>query len=125
MNGLYIDSVRLNYDKAEQNGFDKYPLNIRCIKNLNKIDFKNRVTFLVGENGIGKSTFIEALALKVGLNPEGGTQNTTFSTYDDYSHRRCCNYFGILSLPPLSPHAILPRKPPENFRKTQTPQKND
>ena len=85
MNGLYIDSVRLNYDKVKQTSLDKYPLNIRCIKNLDKIEFKNRVTFLVGENGIGKSTFIEALALKVGLNPEGGTQNITFSTYDDYS----------------------------------------
>ena len=86
MNGLYIDSVRINYDKVKDIGFDNYPLNIKCIKNLDKIDFKNRVTFLVGENGIGKSTFIEALALKVGLNPEGGTQNTTFSTYDDYSN---------------------------------------
>ena len=85
MNGLYIESVRLNYDKVKQTSLDKYPLNIKCMKNLDKIEFKNRVTFLVGENGIGKSTFIEALALKVGLNPEGGTQNTTFSTYDDYS----------------------------------------
>lgn len=85
MNGLYIDSVRLDYDKAQIDGFDKYPLNIECVQNLDVVNFKNRVTFLVGENGIGKSTFIEALALKIGLNPEGGTQNTRFSTYDDYS----------------------------------------
>lgn len=31
------------------------------------------VTFLVGENGSGKSTIIEALAVAYGLSPEGGT----------------------------------------------------
>lgn len=39
----------------------------------------------MGENGSGKSTLLEALAIAKGLNPEGGTRNYNFSTYDDYS----------------------------------------
>jgi predicted ATPase len=39
------------------------------------------VTFLVGENGSGKSTIAEAIAMAYGLDPEGGTRNTRRSTY--------------------------------------------
>ncbi len=47
--------------------------------------FKSNITFFVGENGSGKSTLLEAFAVACGLNPEGGTANYRFSTYDDYS----------------------------------------
>jgi len=40
---------------------------------------------LVGENGTGKSTIIEAIAVSMGLNPEGGTQNFNFKTQDTHS----------------------------------------
>ena len=43
------------------------------------------VTFFVGENGIGKSTLIEAIAVAAGFNPEGGTRNYSFSTADSHS----------------------------------------
>ena len=33
----------------------------------------------------GKSTLIEAIAIALGLNPEGGSNNMQFSNYDDYS----------------------------------------
>ena len=33
----------------------------------------------------GKSTLIEAIAISLGLNPEGGSNNMKFSNYDDYS----------------------------------------
>ena len=33
----------------------------------------------------GKSTLIEAIAISLGLNPEGGSNNMQFSNYDDYS----------------------------------------
>ena len=38
------------------------------------------VTFLVGENGSGKSTVIEALAMAYGLNAEGGSRNVMHQT---------------------------------------------
>lgn len=38
------------------------------------------VTFLVGENGLGKSTLVEAVAVALGLNPEGGSRSFRFAT---------------------------------------------
>ena len=45
----------------------------------NGIDF-GQATVLVGENGSGKSTILEALAEAYGLNPEGGSTGARFST---------------------------------------------
>uniref|UniRef100_UPI003F498ABA AAA family ATPase n=1 Tax=Amycolatopsis sp. CA-151526 TaxID=3239921 RepID=UPI003F498ABA len=44
------------------------------------LELPGGVTFLVGENGTGKSTLIEALAVAAGFNPEGGSQNFRFAT---------------------------------------------
>ena len=38
------------------------------------------ITVLVGDNGVGKSTMVEALAAAFGLNPEGGTHNAMHKT---------------------------------------------
>ena len=73
---LFIKKITLDRDKI--NNYDVYPFNIEVKKHLEDIKFNKPVTFLVGENGIGKSTFIEALAVQVGLNPEGGSQNFNF-----------------------------------------------
>lgn len=43
------------------------------------------VTFFAGENGTGKSTLLEGIAVAYGYNPEGGTQNYRFSIYHDVS----------------------------------------
>lgn len=38
------------------------------------------MTFLVGDNGTGKSTLVEALAVAAGFNPEGGSRSIRFAT---------------------------------------------
>jgi predicted ATPase len=38
------------------------------------------VTFFLGANGTGKSTLLEALAMALGFNAEGGSVNFRFST---------------------------------------------
>ena len=43
------------------------------------------MTFLVGENGTGKSTLLEAVAVACGFNAEGGTRNFDFSTRATHS----------------------------------------
>jgi len=43
------------------------------------------VTFLVGENGSGKSTILEAIAVACGFNAEGGSVNLRFSTKATHS----------------------------------------
>lgn len=77
--------TRITIDKDSIPDMTKYPFNIDIIKNFDSIDLTKQVTFLVGENGIGKSTFIEALAVSLGLNPEGGTENFHFKTKDTHS----------------------------------------
>ena len=40
---------------------------------------------IIGVNGTGKSTLLEAVAAAYGLNPEGGSRNFRFSTRDTHS----------------------------------------
>ena len=51
---------------------DTFPFNIPAIKALERVEFHQPITFLVGENGSGKSTFLEALAAGVGAITVGG-----------------------------------------------------
>ena len=62
-----------------------YPFCLPIIQNMTEISFHSNVTFFVGENGSGKSTLIEAIALSLNLNPEGGNKNTLFSTSSTHS----------------------------------------
>ena len=64
--------------KIDWNGVDApdiYPFSIPAIASLGEIEFHPDVTFIVGENGVGKSTLIEAIAVAMGFGPEGGTKN--------------------------------------------------
>lgn len=63
----------------------EYPYNIPVISQLHEFEFKSSVTFIVGENGTGKSTFVEALAISAGFNPEGGSHYLNYHTYDSHS----------------------------------------
>ena len=62
-----------------------YPFNIPAIRTLKQLKFHPRVTYFVGENGMGKSTLLEAIAVYCGFNPEGGSKNFNFSTKDSHS----------------------------------------
>ncbi len=81
---LIIKKIIFERDKVES--FDKYPFNIEVIKNLKEITLTSPVTFFVGENGIGKSTIIEAIAVALGLPAEGGTQNFRYKTKNTTSN---------------------------------------
>ncbi|MBQ9624582.1 MAG: AAA family ATPase, partial [Clostridia bacterium] len=83
MNKLFVKSIELKSDEIPS--LNEYPFSIDCIKQLERIDFKAAVTFFYGENGTGKSTLLEAIAIALGINAEGGSENFAFSTYDDYS----------------------------------------
>ena len=82
MKNLFIKGIRLNRDDIDES---VYPYNIECLKNFDELKIDNNVTFFYGENGVGKSTLVEAIAIALGLNPEGGSNNMQFSNYDDYS----------------------------------------
>jgi predicted ATPase len=79
----YLLSIELFRQGIES--FDRYPFNLPAIRNLNRLELHPKVTFIVGENGTGKSTLLEALAVCLGLNPEGGSRNFNFSTRQSHS----------------------------------------
>lgn len=79
----YLRRVELLRDKIEHP--ERYPFNLPAVRELESLDFHARVTYLVGENGVGKSTLLEALAAAWGFNPEGGTLNFNFATAETHS----------------------------------------
>ncbi len=62
-----------------------YLRNIPSLKDFQGIKIDKPVTFFVGENGSGKSTLLEAIAVALGLNPEGGSKNFNFATKETHS----------------------------------------
>lgn len=82
MNEQFIQGLSIDWDKIERSS---YLREIAAINKLEELEFDKPITFFVGENGSGKSTLLEALAVAYGFNPEGGTKNYSFSTYDSHS----------------------------------------
>lgn len=64
---------------------NRFPYTVPAIRHLEKLVFHPKVTFLIGENGTGKSTLLEAIAVAYGLNPEGGGRNFNFTTRSSHS----------------------------------------
>lgn len=79
----YLRSMTLLRDEVPS--FSRYPFELPAVASLEKLDFHPKVTYIVGENGMGKSTLLEAVAVALGFNPEGGTLNFTFSTATTHS----------------------------------------
>ena len=81
---LDIREIRIDEGIPETEYYADLPA-VRQIVREHGLTLTKSVTFLVGENGIGKSTLIEAIAVAAGFNPEGGTRNYSFSTADSHS----------------------------------------
>ena len=65
--------------------YQAYPYNIPSVREMGRLEFHADVTFFVGENGAGKSTVLDAIALALGYAPEGGTRNVQLKTTDSVS----------------------------------------
>lgn len=78
---LYVSRVRLK----EGGERDSYVFRLPAVRHLGEMVLTKPVTFFVGENGTGKSTLLEGIAVAFGFNPEGGTRNFNFSSRDTHS----------------------------------------
>lgn len=84
----YLLEVKLKRDQIS--GFDQYPFSLPAVRHLDTLKLHPAVTFLVGENGTGKSTLLEAIAVAWGFNPEGGSRNFRFTTRASHSPLHEC-----------------------------------
>ncbi len=81
---LYIN--RIVFDRPlDKNSYLNHLPAVKHLINNGNLKLNKKVTFFVGENGTGKSTLIEAIAVAFGFNAEGGGRNFNFSTNASHS----------------------------------------
>ena len=79
----YLIEIILKRDEIED--FNQYPFSLEAFRNFDRLALHPKVTFFVGENGTGKSTLLEAIAVANEFNPEGGGKNFGFKTRESHS----------------------------------------
>jgi len=62
---IYLRQVNIHEEKFPV--FDDYPFDLKILQNTNEVQFDAPVTLFCGENGTGKSTLLEAIAIKCGI----------------------------------------------------------
>lgn len=77
---IHLRSVALDGSAALKQ--DAFPFNVPVIQSLTKLEFTAPVTFLVGENGSGKSVLLETLACAVGSITAGSESVKTDKTLE-------------------------------------------
>lgn len=82
LSSRFIRSLTIDWDAVPR---DSYLRGILALTRLESLEFSCDVTIFAGENGTGKSTLLEAIAVAAGFNREGGTLNYAHSSYDDVS----------------------------------------
>lgn len=85
MKRWYVENVCLSQDLDSDSYLNQLPV-IRNLKKQDGLSLRGDLIFFVGENGTGKSTLLEAIAIASGFNPEGGTKNFNFSTKSSHSN---------------------------------------
>ena len=91
MNTQFIKGLSIDWNRIAPYS---YLREIEALHDLKSLEFTSPITFFVGENGSGKSTLLEAIAIAAGFNPEGGSRNYHFSTFD--SHSELCEAIRIV-----------------------------
>ena len=71
----YLREISIREDVDVDVDVDDYPFTIPAVRCIDTIYPRADVTFFVGENGAGKSTILEAIAVASGLPSEGGSPN--------------------------------------------------
>lgn len=69
---LFLRKINFQLERLPKTAFHQYLFQIPALSCVQELVFHKPITFFSGENGTGKSTLLEAIAVGYGLNPEGG-----------------------------------------------------
>jgi predicted ATPase len=67
-----LKSIKILRDRVER--WDTYPFSVAAIRSLDELKLRSRICLFAGENGTGKSSLLEAIAVHYGFGPEGGNR---------------------------------------------------
>lgn len=79
---VFIKKVCIDWEHFSE---ESYLHHIPALTGMKELSFSGPVTYFAGENGTGKSTLLEAIAIAWGFNPEGGSIHYSFSIHDSHS----------------------------------------
>jgi len=68
-----LKKIKLLRERVED--WNSYPFCVSAISSLDELVLHSRICFFAGENGTGKSTLLEAIAVHYGFGREGGTRS--------------------------------------------------
>lgn len=80
----YLRRITL-MDDVPSDAFARHPLNLPLFRSGFEWELTSPITILVGANGSGKSTILEAIAAHCGFALTGGTKNVAHRTAEDES----------------------------------------
>ncbi len=84
MSAKYISNIYFDNSLNKDSYLNDLPV-IKFLSKNQNLALSSDITFFVGENGTGKSTLLEAIAVAFGFNAEGGSKNFNFSTNATHS----------------------------------------
>lgn len=89
-----LKKIKLLRDRVED--WKSYPFSVPAISSFDELVLRSRVCFFAGENGTGKSTLLEAIAVHYGFGREGGTRS--FMNDSTESNHSVDQLVGVLRL---------------------------
>lgn len=84
---MLVDRVDVHPDRLDPADRTAWPFTVPAVGRLTEtgLTFESPVTFLVGENGSGKSTIVEAIADACKINSQGGKAGTKYASAGEHT----------------------------------------
>lgn len=77
---IFLSTVSISNAASDQSD---YPFNVPIIKRLSTVEFTTPITYFIGENGSGKSTFLEGIAAGINHRTTGSQDISRDSTLEN------------------------------------------